>query len=186
MKVPEATTRVRDWLAEAGYEPDVREPGGIVVRLQTEHLEVPLLVHVDDVVSFDLYPFRFAGVRSESVDWRALVGIQSDASLVKIAVDEEFTDEDGDAPIYYAVQLPLAILRADVVSAVVDLLKRFSEAAYDTVMPLVGLRENAKSATKKSGEKKSTAKKSVAKKSTAKKSSAKKSPAKKATKAKRR
>jgi hypothetical protein len=168
MKIPEATTRVRDWLAEAGYEPDVREPGGIVVRLQTEHLEVPLLVHVDDVVSFDLYPVRFAGVRSESVDWRALVGIQSDASLVKIAVDEEFTDEDGDAPIYYAVQLPLAILRADVVSAVVDLLKRFSEAAYDTVMPLVGLRENA-APTKKSGAKKAAAKKPPAKKSPAKK-----------------
>ncbi|MGZ3450262.1 MAG: hypothetical protein ACXVEF_11745 [Polyangiales bacterium] len=164
MKIPEATARVRDWLAEAGYEPDVREPGGIVVRLQTEHLEVPLLVHVDDVVSFDLYPFRFAGVRAENVDWHALVGIQSDASLVKIAVDEEFTDQDGDAPIYYAVQLPLAILRPDVVSAIVDLLKRFSEAAYDTVMPLVGLRENKPAKKKAAAKKKAPAKKSSAKK----------------------
>ena len=165
-KIAEATAKVREWLSAAGYEPDASELGGIVIRLQTEQIEVPLLVHVDDVVSFDLYPFRFAGVRAESVDWHALVGIQSDAALVKIAIDEEVVDDDGDSPIYYSVQLPLAILRADVASVMVDLLKRFSEAAYDTVMPLVGLKENKpkKAAKKKSPTKKTALKKKPAKK----------------------
>lgn len=171
MRIPRETATVRDWLAAAGVEPEVREPGGIVVRLATKQLDVPLLVHVDDVVSFDLYPFRFAGVNLAGADWPHLVQIVSDVSLIKIGYDSEVADEDGDGPIYYTVQIPLGALSQPLVTAIVDLLRRFAETYYETILAAVGLRESKP--TKKSGANKGATKKSGAKNAGAKKPSTK-------------
>lgn len=124
--------QVAGWLQALGYRPDVLGPSLLALRVPTKQLEVPLVLQVDDIAFFDLYPFRFVPVEVGAVDWPALVQLATDTQLVKICVDLE-SGRDGAAPLFYSVQLPFEVLSQSLVGGVLQLLKRFAEERHDLV-----------------------------------------------------
>lgn len=118
-------------------EVKVPEENGIAVRLRTRQIELPLLVHVGELVVFDLYPFRFVGVDAEKVDWARIIRLCR-TGYVQLGLDNDFDDEDV---LVYSFHMPLSSLDKDTVHTVIGTLTAFAEDNYDDVMAATGLVE---------------------------------------------
>jgi hypothetical protein len=118
-------------------EVKVPEEHGIAVRLATRQIELPLLVHVSELVVFDLYPFRFVGVDVQRVDWLRLIRLCR-AGYIQIGLDNDFEEQDV---LVYSFHMPLAALDQETVQTVVGTLAAFAEDHYDDVLAATGLVE---------------------------------------------
>ncbi|MDP2344942.1 MAG: hypothetical protein Q8O67_28610 [Deltaproteobacteria bacterium] len=121
-------------------EVKVAEEDGIAVRLKTEQIEIPLLVHVGELVVFDAYPFRFVGVDAEKVDWVRILRLCR-TGYVQLGLDQDFEDEDV---VVYSFPMPLQVLDEAMVKTVVGTLAAFASDNYDDVMEATGLVEKKK------------------------------------------
>lgn len=156
-KATKETKQVAGWLQALGYAPDVMGQSLLAVRIPTKQLEVPLVLQVDDIVFFDLYPFRFVPVNVGAVDWPFLVQLATDTQLLKVCIDLD-TGEHGEAPLFYSVQLPFEVLTPSLVGGVLDLLKRFAEERHDVVRTAARLGDAAVKAGKPKGKARKPAK----------------------------
>jgi hypothetical protein len=118
-------------------EVKVPEENGIAVRLRTRQIELPLLVHVGELVVFDLYPFRFVGVDAARVDWARIIRLCR-TGYVQLGLDNDFDDEDV---LVYSFHMPLSALDKVTVQTVIGTLTAFAEDNYDDVMAATGLVE---------------------------------------------
>ena len=123
----------------AAVEVQVAEEDGIAVRLKTEQIEIPLLVHVGELVVFDVYPFRFVGVDVDRVDWVSILRLCR-AGYVQLGLDQDFEDEDV---VVYSFPMPLQVLDEATVKTVVATLAAFASDNYDDVMAATGLVEKS-------------------------------------------
>jgi hypothetical protein len=118
----------------------VAEADGIAVRLRTEQIEIPLLVHVGELVVFDAYPFRFVGVDVEKVDWVRILRLCRQG-YVQLGLDQDFEDADV---VVYSFPMPLQALDETMVKTVVATLAAFASDNYDDVMAATGLVEKTR------------------------------------------
>lgn len=118
-------------------EVKIPEENGIAVRLKTRQIELPLLVHVGELVVFDLYPFRFVGVDADKVDWPRLIRLCR-TGYVQLGLDNDFDDEDV---LVYSFHMPLASLDKETMQTVIGTLTTFAEDHYDDVLAATGLVE---------------------------------------------
>lgn len=118
-------------------EVKIPEENGIAVRLKTRQIELPLLVHVGELVVFDLYPFRFVGVDADKVDWPRLIRLCR-TGYVQLGLDNDFDDEDV---LVYSFHMPLASLDKETMHTVIGTLTTFAEDHYDDVLAATGLVE---------------------------------------------
>ena len=136
---PDATASLAALLSMCpeAVEVNIAEEHGIAVRLKTEQLELPMLVHVGELVVFDVYPFRFVGVDAAKVDWVRILRLCR-SGYVQLGLDQDFEDEDV---VVYSFPLPLQALDEAMVRTVVGTLAAFASDNYDEVMAATGLVE---------------------------------------------
>ncbi len=118
-------------------EVKIPEENGIAVRLKTQQIELPMLVHVGELVVFDVYPFRFVGVDASKVDWVKLIRLCR-TGYVQLGLDNDFDDEDV---LVYSFHMPLASLDKETVQTVVGTLTTFAEDNYEDALAATGLVE---------------------------------------------
>ena len=140
LRTPTAALAQRLKSCPEALEVKIPEENGIAVRLKTRQLELPLLVHVGELVVFDLYPFRFVGVDVQRVDWVRLIRLCR-AGYIQLGLDQDFDDDDV---LVYSFHMPLASLDKDTVQTVISTLTSFTEDHYDDVLAATGLVEKKK------------------------------------------
>ena len=139
-----ATQALAKLLAQCPEASEVKVPEetGIAVRLKTRQLELPLLVHVAELVVFDLYPFRFVGVDVARVDWPRLLRVCR-TGYVQLGLDDDFDDDDV---LVYSFPMALSALDAATVQTVIATLTSFAEEHYDEALAATGLVEKKRNA----------------------------------------
>ena len=141
---PDATASLAALLSMCpeAVEVNIAEEHGIAVRLKTEQLELPMLVHVGELVVFDVYPFRFVGVDAAKVDWVRVLRLCR-SGYVQLGLDQDFEDQcqPGGGVVVYSFPLPLQAVDEAMVRTVVGTLAAFASDNYDEVMAATGLVE---------------------------------------------
>ena len=140
-KTPTARIAAMLALCPEAIEVKIVEDRGIAVRLKVpladRSFEVPMLVHVDELTVFDVYPFRFVGVDAAKVDWVRILRLCR-SGYVQLGLDQDFEDEDV---VVYSFPIPCSSLDATMVKTVVGTLTAFAGDNYDDVMAATGLVE---------------------------------------------